>query len=342
MSGRKERVTMDRGDKSVAAGSEMRPSAGTPEVRAARPSGWFPVARAIGLSVALHLLALAALLVAVLSAPRPLRFIEVELVAPPSTAPAVVPGAPAGGPPAPAAPKRGVPAGAVRPPAVSTPVAAPAAPASTAPASLPPPAAGALPAASRDAPAAIPPVPAPVARAAVPEPAGTTTAAPGVPATGPGHAAGTAVPASPGSRASGPPGGRGDGTAGGPANGAASGSGDGTGNGLHVAGVPGALRDTGPAGPGDGSGRVARATRLLRERIQSRVAYPAESIRQEEEGEVLLRVLVGEGGAPREIRLYRSSGIRRLDEAARKGVAGAVPLPSSPGWYEVPVRFSLR
>jgi protein TonB len=87
---------------------------------------------------------------------------------------------------------------------------------------------------------------------------------------------------------------------------------------------------------------VPRAPRQLRDRIQSRVAYPPESIRREEEGEVLLRVLVGEGGAPREIRLHRSSGIRRLDDAARRGVAGAVPLPSSPGWYEVPVRFSLR
>ena len=94
--------------------------------------------------------------------------------------------------------------------------------------------------------------------------------------------------------------------------------------------------------PGDGSGLIPRAPRALRDRIQSRVAYPAESIRQDEEGEVLLRVLVGADGAPREIRLYRSSGIRRLDEAARRGVVGAAPLPSSPGWYEVPVRFSLR
>jgi protein TonB len=93
---------------------------------------------------------------------------------------------------------------------------------------------------------------------------------------------------------------------------------------------------------GDGTGHVPPAPRALRDRIQSRVAYPAESIRREEEGEVLLRVLVGREGDPREIRVVRSSGVRRLDEAARRGVGGAAPLPSSPGWYEVPVRFSLR
>ncbi|KRT73680.1 MAG: hypothetical protein XU12_C0007G0001, partial [Deltaproteobacteria bacterium CSP1-8] len=31
-----------------------------------------------------------------------------------------------------------------------------------------------------------------------------------------------------------------------------------------------------------------------------------------------------------------------LDEAARQGVVRAAPLPSAPGWVEVPVRFRLR
>jgi protein TonB len=72
------------------------------------------------------------------------------------------------------------------------------------------------------------------------------------------------------------------------------------------------------------------------------VSYPPESIRREEEGEVLLRVLVAPDGFPREILLHRGSGSRRLDEAARRGVRVAAPLPSSPGWYEVPVRFTLQ
>ncbi len=117
-------------------------------------------------------------------------------------------------------------------------------------------------------------------------------------------------------------------------------AGTGTGGASAVHGT----RREGDAGQafGDGTGAVPRAPRALRDRIQSRVAYPAESVRREEEGEVLLRVFVGAGGAPGEIRLERSSGIRRLDDAARRGVSGAAPLPSSPGWYEVPVRFSLR
>jgi TonB family protein len=57
---------------------------------------------------------------------------------------------------------------------------------------------------------------------------------------------------------------------------------------------------------------------------------------------VLLSIRVGEGGVPKEIRVARSSGARALDEAARNGVVRAVPLPSLPGWFEVPVRFRLR
>jgi protein TonB len=91
-----------------------------------------------------------------------------------------------------------------------------------------------------------------------------------------------------------------------------------------------------------GTGGVRGAPGPLRERIQSRVVYPEEAIRREQEGEVLLRVHVGPAGIPDVIRTSRSSGIRLLDDAARRGVVRAAPLPSSPGWYEVPVRFSLR
>ena len=57
---------------------------------------------------------------------------------------------------------------------------------------------------------------------------------------------------------------------------------------------------------------------------------------------VLLRIRVGEGGIPKEVRVARSSGTRILDEAARSGVVRASTLPSLPGWFEVPVRFLLR
>lgn len=82
--------------------------------------------------------------------------------------------------------------------------------------------------------------------------------------------------------------------------------------------------------------------RRIRERIESRIIYPEEAIRRGQEGEVLLRIRVGEGGIPKEIRVARSSGARTLDEAARTGVSRAAPLPSTPGWFEVPIRFSLR
>jgi len=101
---------------------------------------------------------------------------------------------------------------------------------------------------------------------------------------------------------------------------------------LPAVGVPG----------GGGGWREGTEIRLLRERIESRIVYPEEAIRRGQEGEVLLRIRVGEGGIPKEIRVARSSGARALDEAARSGVVRAAPLPSTPGWFEVPVRFHLR
>lgn len=96
-----------------------------------------------------------------------------------------------------------------------------------------------------------------------------------------------------------------------------------------------------PGHTGGGS-RAGAGTALLRERIQARIIYPEEAVRRGEQGEVLLRIRIGTGGIPREIRITRSSGALRLDEAARRGVVRAAPLPSDPGWVEVPVRFRLR
>lgn len=89
-----------------------------------------------------------------------------------------------------------------------------------------------------------------------------------------------------------------------------------------------------------GGGDAASAA-ILRDAIQSRIAYPDEAIRRGLEGEVLLHIRVSKGGRPGEIRVARSSGARILDEAARRGVIRAAPLPSAPGWIEVPVRFLL-
>lgn len=96
------------------------------------------------------------------------------------------------------------------------------------------------------------------------------------------------------------------------------------------------------ASGGGGGGSGETDSRRLRERIESRIVYPEDAIRRGQEGEVLLRIRIGEGGVPQEIRVARSSGARTLDEAARNGVVRAAPLPSLPGWFEVPIRFSLR
>jgi protein TonB len=95
----------------------------------------------------------------------------------------------------------------------------------------------------------------------------------------------------------------------------------------------GTQADPGSGGPG---------TAFLRERIESRIVYPEEAVRRGQQGEVILRIRIGAGGVPREIRVARSSGALLLDEAARRGVVRAAPLPSDPGWVEVPVRFRLR
>lgn len=80
----------------------------------------------------------------------------------------------------------------------------------------------------------------------------------------------------------------------------------------------------------------------LRRRIQSRIVYPEEAVRRGQQGEVLLRIRIDGDGVPSEIRIVRSSGVRLLDEAASRGVTRAAPLPSDPGWVEVPIRFQLR
>jgi periplasmic protein TonB len=51
-----------------------------------------------------------------------------------------------------------------------------------------------------------------------------------------------------------------------------------------------------------------------------RPAYPPQSMALGEKGRVMLRVKVSEAGLPLEIELARSSGYRRLDDAAKKAV----------------------
>ncbi len=77
-------------------------------------------------------------------------------------------------------------------------------------------------------------------------------------------------------------------------------------------------------------------------------AYPRRAIDLGQEGEVLIRALVGPDGESREIRIFRSSGVPLLDDAALRAVRRwafeAAQINGRPieAWVEVPVRFHLR
>jgi protein TonB len=76
--------------------------------------------------------------------------------------------------------------------------------------------------------------------------------------------------------------------------------------------------------------------------------YPPESRRSREQGLVSLRVLIDELGRARDVRVERSSGFPRLDEAARTAVARAVFKPyvesgvAQPAIVIIPIEFSLN
>lgn len=77
-------------------------------------------------------------------------------------------------------------------------------------------------------------------------------------------------------------------------------------------------------------------------------AYPSVSRRLGEQGRVLFDVLILPDGAVGEIRLKRSSGYSRLDEAAREALRRWRYVPARRGneaipyWYVQPLAFSLE
>jgi protein TonB len=76
--------------------------------------------------------------------------------------------------------------------------------------------------------------------------------------------------------------------------------------------------------------------------------YPQASRRAREEGEVLVRVLIDIDGRPSEVRILRSSGHARLDDAAIEAVRAALFRPyvaegrARAAYVRVPVEFALR
>jgi protein TonB len=76
--------------------------------------------------------------------------------------------------------------------------------------------------------------------------------------------------------------------------------------------------------------------------------YPPISKRLGEQGKVVVRVLIGPDGAPRQAELKRSSGFDRLDRSALEYVMKCRYVPGKVGgapramWYEAPVSFVLE
>jgi protein TonB len=76
--------------------------------------------------------------------------------------------------------------------------------------------------------------------------------------------------------------------------------------------------------------------------------YPRDAREDEQEGLVLLRVLVSVEGRPAQIRIARTSGFRALDAAAVAGVKRWTFMPATrnrqniESWMDVPIRFRLR
>jgi protein TonB len=75
--------------------------------------------------------------------------------------------------------------------------------------------------------------------------------------------------------------------------------------------------------------------------------YPLESVRAGEEGAAVLQVLVDESGRASDVRVARSSGFERLDDAAIQAVSRWKFAPSTQGalavptWGEMEMRFNL-
>ncbi len=75
--------------------------------------------------------------------------------------------------------------------------------------------------------------------------------------------------------------------------------------------------------------------------------YPAMSKRLNEQGKVLVRVLIGIDGAPQKSEIRQSSGFERLDQAAQNTVMAWRYVPGKRGgvpeamWFVVPITFIL-
>ncbi|MDF3072958.1 MAG: TonB family protein [Alphaproteobacteria bacterium] len=113
---------------------------------------------------------------------------------------------------------------------------------------------------------------------------------------------------------------------------------------------------SGPAATGGAGGKQVAAlgsvgTRILQARFRVTPPpppYPRRALSQHQEGVVLLRALIDEQGAARQIKLQATSGYPLLDKAALEAVGEWQFMPETVNgrpvavWVEVPVRFRIN
>ncbi|MEC5399650.1 energy transducer TonB [Uliginosibacterium sp. H1] len=85
----------------------------------------------------------------------------------------------------------------------------------------------------------------------------------------------------------------------------------------------------------------------VRYRVQPSIQYPAQSRRLNEQGRVLVRILIGTNGNPQQVVVSKSSGFSRLDDAVIAGIRRASFYPyeengqAIPVWVVAPFDFNL-
>ena len=76
--------------------------------------------------------------------------------------------------------------------------------------------------------------------------------------------------------------------------------------------------------------------------------YPRMSVRLGEQGQVMVKVLIGADGVPQKAEVQTSSGFERLDKAALEAAMRWRYVPGKRGgvaeamWYQVPITFNLK
>lgn len=98
-----------------------------------------------------------------------------------------------------------------------------------------------------------------------------------------------------------------------------------------------ATAPAGPAAPSSAPAQPRTVTSGVEYLQPPRPEYPALSRRMGEEGTVMLRILISERGRAERADIHKSSGVPRLDEAARQAALRAVFKPYTENGRPVPV-----